>query len=96
MREVARLEMELKRAKFTTRQVEKNPFSLSMNAMAKAIKVLQTLVVNERETNIQLSLELKEVQKEKGVGPNGKTTKAMKTQTLDLFMGKDIRAKRVK
>ncbi len=67
-----------------------------MNAMAEAIKVLQTFVVNERETNTQLSLELKEVQKENGVGPSGKTTKLMKTQTLDLFMGKDTRVKRVK
>jgi len=39
-----------------------------MNAMAKTIKVLQTLVVNEHETNMQLSLELEEAQKEKGLG----------------------------
>jgi hypothetical protein len=39
-----------------------------MNAMAETIKVLQTLVVNERENNMQLSLELKEAQKEKGLG----------------------------
>jgi hypothetical protein len=32
-----------------------------MNAMANALKVLQDLVVNERETNMQLSLDLKKV-----------------------------------
>jgi hypothetical protein len=33
---------------------------LSMNAMAKALKVMQGLVLNKRETNAQLSMELKE------------------------------------
>jgi Fe-S cluster biosynthesis and repair protein YggX len=55
--------MELERAKFKTRQGEKSPSSLSMNAMAETIKMMQTLVVNEKETNMQLSLELKKVQK---------------------------------
>lgn len=36
-------------------------------------------MVNERETNMQLSLELKEAHKEKRVGPNGEAAKAMKT-----------------
>jgi hypothetical protein len=54
-------------------------------------------VVNERETNMQLSLELKETQKEKRIKPNKETTNlAMKTQTLDPFMGKDTKAKRVR
>ncbi len=59
LRKVAQLEMELEWAKFKAFQVEKGPSSLSMNTMAKAITMLQTLVVNERKTNIQLSLELK-------------------------------------
>lgn len=54
------LERELKRAKVKAFQVEQVLSSLSMNTMVEAIKVLQTLVANERETNIQLSLELKE------------------------------------
>jgi hypothetical protein len=41
-----------------------------MNTMVKAIKVLQTLVVTKKETNMQLSLELRQVQKEKGAGPS--------------------------
>ncbi len=67
-RKVAWLEMELKWTKFRALQVEEGPSSLSMNAMVETIKILQTLVVNERETNMQLSLELKEAQKEKGLG----------------------------
>jgi hypothetical protein len=61
--------MELEWAKFKIHQIEEGPYSLSMNTMAKAIKVLQTLVVSKRETNMQLSLELREVQKEKGARP---------------------------
>jgi hypothetical protein len=53
-------------------------------------------MVNERETNMQLSLELREAHKEKGVGPSGEATKAMKTRTLDPFMKKDTNAKRVR
>jgi hypothetical protein len=44
--------MELERAKVRVVQIKNVPFSLSMNAMAEAIKVLQTIVVNERNTNI--------------------------------------------
>jgi hypothetical protein len=57
LRKVAQLEMELEWAKAL--QVETGPSSLSMNAMVEARKVLQTLVVNKKKTNIQLSLELK-------------------------------------
>jgi hypothetical protein len=57
-----------------------------MNAMVEAIKVLQTLVVSEKETNMQLSLELREAQKEKGVRSSRGAAKAMKTQMLDPFM----------
>ncbi len=53
-------------------------------------------MVNEKKTNIQLSLELKEVQKEKGVGPSKEVVKAMKTQTLNPFTGKDTKEKRVR
>jgi hypothetical protein len=35
--------MELELAKFKTHQIEKSPSLLSMNTMAEAIKVLQTL-----------------------------------------------------
>jgi hypothetical protein len=45
-------EMELEWTKFKAFQIEEGPSSLSMNAMAKAIKVLQTLVVSKRETNM--------------------------------------------
>ncbi len=54
-RKVAWLEMELEWAKFKALQVEESPSSLSMNTMAKAIKVLQTFMVNERDANLQLS-----------------------------------------
>jgi hypothetical protein len=53
-------------------------------------------VVSEKKTNIQLSLELKEVQKEKGARSNEKVAKAMKTQTLNPFTRKDTKAKKVK
>lgn len=71
-REVVQLELEVEWAKFKAQQVEEGPFALFMNAMAKAIKVLQDLVFDEKETNMQLSLELREAHKEKGVGQVGK------------------------
>jgi len=49
-----------------------------MNAMAKALKVLHDLMVNERGTNMQLSLELRKVHKEKEVGLSKEAAKAMK------------------
>jgi hypothetical protein len=67
-----------------------------MHAMTEGIKVLQTLVLSERETNVQLTLELWKAEKEKGVGLNEEAAKAMKTQMLDPFMGKDTKAKRGK
>jgi hypothetical protein len=88
--------MKLKQAKFRALQVKEGPSSLSMNAMVEAIKVLQTLVVNKRTTNIQLSLELKEVQKEKQARPNKEVTKAMKTQMPNPFTRKDTKKKKVK
>jgi hypothetical protein len=57
LRKVVRLEMELECAKAL--QVEEGFSLLSMNAMVETRKVLQTLVVSERKTNVQLSLELK-------------------------------------
>ncbi len=83
-------------AKFKAQQVEEGLSTLSMNAMAKAIKVLQDLVVNEKETNMQLFLELKEAHKEKGAGPSKEAIKAMKTQMLNPFTRKDTKAKRVR
>jgi hypothetical protein len=88
--------MKLEQAKFKALQVKEGPSSLSMNAMVEAIKVLQTLVVNKRTTNIQLSLELKEVQKEKRARPNKEATKAMKTQTPNPFTRKDTKKKKVR
>jgi hypothetical protein len=41
-------------------------------------------------------LELKKVQKEKGVGPSKEVAKAMKTQTSNPFMGKDTKSKKVR
>jgi hypothetical protein len=44
--------MELEHAKVRALQVEEVPSLLSMNTMVKAIKVLQTFVVSERNTHI--------------------------------------------
>jgi hypothetical protein len=52
------MEIELKWAKIKVLQNKKVLLSLSMHTMAEAIKVLQTLVLNERKTNMQLTLEL--------------------------------------
>ncbi len=90
------MELGVEWAKFKAQQVEEGPSALSMNAMAKATKVLEDLVVNEKETNMQLSLELREAHKEKGAKPSGEVVKAMKTQTLNPFMGKDTKAKKVR
>jgi hypothetical protein len=49
-----------------------------MNAMAKALKVLQDMVVREREIHMQLSLELRKAHKEKWVELR-EVAKAMKT-----------------
>lgn len=78
-------ELELEQAKIKVLQNEEVPLSVSMHAMAKAIKVLQSLVLSEKKTDVQLTLELWEVQKKKGVGTSGKAAKAMKTQMLDPF-----------
>jgi hypothetical protein len=72
------LELEAEWVKVEAQQVEKAPSTLSMNAMAKALKVLQGLVVSERETNMQLSLELRKAHEEKWVGLR-EVAKAMKT-----------------
>jgi hypothetical protein len=53
-------------------------------------------VLNERETNAQLSLELRKAHKEKGAQPSREAAKAMKTQMADPLTRKDIRAKMVK
>jgi hypothetical protein len=95
-KQVIQLELETKWAKVKAQQAEEPFPTLSMNAMAKALKVLQNLVLNERETNAQLSLELRKVHKEKGARPSREVAKAMKTQMLDPLTRKDIRAKMVK
>jgi hypothetical protein len=66
------LELEVEWAKVKAQQAEEPLPALTMNAMAKVLKVLQGLVLNERETNAQLSLELREVHKEKGAKPSKK------------------------
>ncbi len=43
-----------------------------------------------------MTLKLKKAKKDKGTNLNGEVAKAMKTQTLELFTGKDVKAKRVK
>jgi hypothetical protein len=95
-KDTVQIEMEWEWAKVRALQVEKVLSSLSMNTMVEAIKVLQTLVVNKRKTNMQLSLESKKAQKERGLGPSGKAMKVMKSQIPDLFKGKDTNAKRVR
>ncbi len=77
-REATWLELEVEWAKFKAQQVEEGPFALSMNAMAKAIKVLQDLVVSKREIDMQLSLELREAYKEKGASQAGKLQRPWK------------------
>jgi len=44
--------MELEQIKVRAIQTKNVSISLSMNVMVEAIKVLQTIVVNERNTNI--------------------------------------------
>ncbi len=87
---MARLELEVKWAKVKAQQAKE---ALSMNAMAKALKVLQGLVLNKRETNAQLFLELRKAHKEKGAKPSRKAAKAMKTQMLNFFTKKNTRVK---
>jgi hypothetical protein len=53
-------------------------------------------MVSEKETNMQLFLELRKAHKEKGVGPSREVTKAMKTQTPDFFIRKYTNVKRVR
>jgi hypothetical protein len=43
---------------------------LFMNAMAEKLKILQDLMLNEKETNKKLSQELKEAHKKKGAKSN--------------------------
>ncbi len=95
-REVVRLELEVEWAKMKTQQAKEHVHVLSMNAMVEALKILQGLVLSERETNAQFLHELKEAWKIKGVQLIGEVVKAMKTQTLNPFSGKDTRAKRVR
>jgi predicted RNA-binding protein with RPS1 domain len=87
---MARLQLEVKWPNVKAQQAKE---ALSMNAMAKALKVLQGLVLNKRETNAQLSLELREAHKEKGAKPSRKAAKAMKTQMLNFFTKKNTRVK---
>jgi hypothetical protein len=56
--EVVRAKLELEQAKIRVLQNKEVPSSISMHAMAKGIKVLQNLVLSERKTNVQLTLQL--------------------------------------
>jgi hypothetical protein len=67
-----------------------------MNAMVKALKILQGLMLSKRETITQLFHELREAWKEKGTKLNGEVVKAMKTWMLDPFTKKDTREKKVR
>jgi hypothetical protein len=49
-----------------------------MHVMAKAIKVVQTIVVNQGKANVQLTLELKVTKKDKGARPSGKAARSCK------------------
>ncbi len=46
------MELKVEWAKFKAQQVDEGISTLSMNAMDEAIKVLQDLVVSERNTNM--------------------------------------------
>jgi hypothetical protein len=63
---MAWLKLEAEWAKVKAQQAKEPLLMLSMNAMAKALKVLQGLVLNESETNAQLSLGLKGSQRKGG------------------------------
>jgi hypothetical protein len=64
---VVKSELEVEWAKMKTQQAKEHVHVLSMNAMVEALKILQGLVLSERETNAQFLHELKEAWKIKGV-----------------------------
>ncbi len=66
------MELEVEWAKVKAQQDEKSSFRVVHECHGD-------LVVNKRETNMQLSLELRKVHKEKKVGRSGEATKDMKT-----------------
>jgi hypothetical protein len=72
------MKFELEWGKIKALQGEEVPPSLSMHIMAKAIKVVQTIVVNQGKANVQLTLELKVTKKDKGARPSGKATRSRK------------------
>jgi hypothetical protein len=49
------MKLKLEQVKIRVLQGEEVPPSLSMHVMAKAIKVVQTIVVNQGEANVQLT-----------------------------------------
>jgi len=63
--------LEAEWAKVKAQQAKEPLLVLSMNAMAKALKVLQGLVLNESKTNAQLFLGLKGSQKKGGQTKQG-------------------------
>jgi hypothetical protein len=60
------VELELERIKAKSLQREDGFASLSMHAMAKALKALQTIMVSQREHNAKLTLALEEAKKIRG------------------------------
>lgn len=69
------MKFEWERVKIKALQGEEVPPFLSMHIMEKAIKVVQTIVVNQGEANVQLTLELKVAKKDKAVRPSGKVAR---------------------
>lgn len=89
------MELEVEWAKVKAQQAKEPLPALTMNAMAKVLKVLQGLLLNERETNAQLFGVKRGSQRKRGQAKH-ETAKAMRTQMPDLFTRKDTRVNRVK
>ncbi len=63
----AEVELKLERIKAKAFQRENGFASLSMHAVAKALKALQTIVVSQRKHNAKLMLALEEAKKIRGL-----------------------------
>lgn len=65
-KKATQVELELERTKAKSLQREDVFASLSMHAMAKALKALQTIKVSQRKHNAKLTLALEEAKKIRG------------------------------
>jgi hypothetical protein len=64
--------------------------------MVKALKALQSIMLNQGKTNAKLTLALEDAKKDKGADLSKEATKAMKTSTPKSFTRKDIKAEKMK